>query len=58
MGLVLFNIFVVDMDSGIECPLTKFANNTKLHGVVNTLREGMPSRGAWTGLIGGPVRTS
>ncbi|GAB0181249.1 hypothetical protein GRJ2_000590200 [Grus japonensis] len=33
----LFNIFVSDMDSGIECPLSKFANNTKLCGVVNTL---------------------
>ncbi|GAB0204060.1 protein Hook 3-like [Grus japonensis] len=33
----LFNIFVSDMDSGIKCKLRKFANTTKLCGVVDTL---------------------
>ncbi|GAB0182575.1 hypothetical protein GRJ2_000722800 [Grus japonensis] len=37
LGSALFNIFVVDMDSGIECTLSKFANNTKLCATVNTL---------------------
>ncbi|GAB0185171.1 triadin [Grus japonensis] len=37
LGLTLFDIFVGDMDSGIECTLSKFADSIKLCGAVNML---------------------
>ncbi|KAK4827259.1 hypothetical protein QYF61_015706 [Mycteria americana] len=37
LGPALFNTFVSNMDSGIECTLSNFADDSKLCGVVNTL---------------------
>ena len=37
LGTVLFSIFITNINSGIECTLSKFVHDTRLYGAVDKL---------------------
>ena len=53
LGLVLFNLFINDLETGISSEVAKFADDTKLFQVVKTrrdceeLRKNLSKLGEW-----------
>ncbi|KAF7245886.1 putative RNA-directed DNA polymerase from transposon BS [Varanus komodoensis] len=50
LGPVLFNIFINDLDEEVHGKIIKFADDTKLGGIANTLEDRMKIQGDPDGL--------
>ena len=57
LGLVLFIIFINDLDEGMQGMLVKFAEVTKLGGIANTLEDRKKFKMTLIGWSTGPKRT-